>query len=77
MSTVIWWVDSSYNSHRDCKGHTGYMMSLGKKEVASYPMKKIKCVKVNKKRISRGRHRWELPGNYRDFIVVMVFYLFF
>ena len=21
-------------------------------------------------------HRWELPGNYRDFIVVMVFYLF-
>ena len=24
-----------------------------------------------------GAHRWELPGNYRDFIVVMVFYLFF
>ena len=23
-----------------------------------------------------GPHRWELPGNYRDFIVVMVFYLF-
>ena len=22
------------------------------------------------------RHIWELPGNYRDFIVVMVFYLF-
>ena len=21
-------------------------------------------------------HRWELPGNYRDFIVVMLFYLF-
>ena len=23
-----------------------------------------------------GGHRWELPGNYRDFIEVMVFYLF-
>ena len=21
-------------------------------------------------------HRWELPGNYRDFIVVMVYYCF-
>ena len=28
--------------------------------------------------LSNGRnHRWELPGNYRDFIVVMVFYLFY
>ena len=26
---------------------------------------------------SRLHHRWELLGNYRDFIVVMVFYLFF
>ena len=29
-------------------------------------------------RAGRGSgHKWELPGNYRDFIVVMVFYLFF
>ena len=28
--------------------------------------------------ITRGeKHIWELPGNYCDFIVVMVFYLFF
>ena len=26
-------------------------------------------------RLRLQRHRWELPGNYRDFIVVMVFYL--
>ena len=26
--------------------------------------------------IAPAIHRWELPGNYRDFIVVMVFHLF-
>ena len=30
MSTIDWWVDASYNTHDDCKGHTGMMMSLGR-----------------------------------------------
>jgi hypothetical protein len=29
MSTIRWWVDSSYNVHEDCKGQTGAIMSLG------------------------------------------------
>ena len=28
------------------------------------------------RRIYTRRHKWELPGNYRDFIGVMVFYSF-
>ena len=24
---IRWWVDASYNSHGDCKGHIGAMMS--------------------------------------------------
>ena len=35
MSTVKWWVDASYGTHWDCKGHTGMMMSLGKGAVLS------------------------------------------
>ena len=35
MSIIRWWVDSSYNTHWDSKGHTGAMMSLGKGAVIS------------------------------------------
>ena len=28
LSIVKWLVDASYNTHNDCKGHTGYMMTL-------------------------------------------------
>ena len=30
LTTIRWWVDVSYGTHSDCKGHTGMMMSLGK-----------------------------------------------
>ena len=31
--------------------------------------------KVTGNILATKAHRWELPGNYRDFIAVMVFYL--
>ena len=34
-------------------------------------------VEIEEINLSPQGHRWELPGNYRDFIMVMVFYLFF
>ena len=30
LTPFKWWVDASYGTHSDCKGHTGMMMSLGK-----------------------------------------------
>ena len=30
LPTIKWWVDASYSTHSDCKGHIGMMMSLGK-----------------------------------------------
>ena len=38
VSMIRWWVDASYNAHDDCKGHTGAMMSLGKRGVLSKTM---------------------------------------
>ena len=29
LSILKWWVDASYNTHDDCKGHTGAMTNLG------------------------------------------------
>jgi hypothetical protein len=29
LSIIKWWVDASYATHGDCRGHTGAMMSLG------------------------------------------------
>ena len=40
LSIVKWWVDASYASHDDCKGHTGAMMSLGKGAVMSFSRKR-------------------------------------
>ena len=42
VSVVNWWVDASYNTRNDCRGHTGTMMSLGKGGVLSLSLKKIK-----------------------------------
>ena len=39
MSMVIWWVDASCNTHECCKGHTGFMMYLGKRKVVISPRK--------------------------------------
>ena len=30
LNNIRWWVDASYNTHEDCKGHIGGMMTLGK-----------------------------------------------
>ena len=35
MSTIKWWIDVSYATHDDYKGHRGAMMSLGKGAVIS------------------------------------------
>ena len=29
MGLVRWYVDASYGTHEDCRGHTGAMMTLG------------------------------------------------
>lgn len=39
LSTIKWWVDASDNTHADCKGHTGAMMSLGKGATVSISKK--------------------------------------
>jgi hypothetical protein len=30
LNVIKWWVDASYATHGDCRGHTGVMMSLGR-----------------------------------------------
>jgi hypothetical protein len=45
MTTIRWWVDASYGTHSDCKGHTGMMMSLGK----GAPMSMSRGQKLNTK----------------------------
>ena len=35
LSLLNWLMDESYDKHDDCRGHTGYMMILGKGEVLS------------------------------------------
>ena len=37
MTTIRWWVDTSYNNHSYYKGHTGMMMSLGRGAAMSMP----------------------------------------
>ena len=39
MSVIHWWVDASYNVHKDYHGQTGAMMSLGKGVVISFSRK--------------------------------------
>jgi N-acetylglucosamine kinase-like BadF-type ATPase len=29
LNIVKWWVDASYATHGDCKGHTGATMAMG------------------------------------------------
>jgi hypothetical protein len=45
LSVIKWWVDASDRTHMDCKGHSGYAMSLGKGAVVSYSKKQ----KINTK----------------------------
>ena len=35
LGTILHYVDASYAVHPDCKGHTGYMMTLGEGAVCS------------------------------------------
>jgi hypothetical protein len=30
LKIVAWWVDASFTTHKECRGHTGGMMSLGR-----------------------------------------------
>ena len=39
MSMIHWWVDDSYNTNTDCRGHVGAMMSPGHGEVKSLSKK--------------------------------------
>ena len=45
LSIVKWWIDASYLTHDDCRGHTGAMMSLGKGAIISF----LKKQKLNMK----------------------------
>ncbi len=45
LSTIRWWVDASHTVHKDCQGHTGAMMSLGKGAAISFSKKQ----KINNK----------------------------
>ena len=39
FSVVNWWIYVSYNTPDDCRGHTGIMMSLGKRAVLTSSLK--------------------------------------
>jgi hypothetical protein len=39
MNSIHWWVDASYGTHWDWKGHTGMMASLGKGALMSFSHK--------------------------------------
>ena len=39
VGLVRWWADGSYNAHKDCEGHTGHMMTLGKGAAISASLK--------------------------------------
>ena len=57
LSNIKWLVvDASYNTHEDCKGHTGGMMSLGKGAVLSKSTKQ----KLNTRSLTKS----ELVGAY-------------
>jgi hypothetical protein len=45
LTTIQWWVNTSYTTHDDCQGHMGAMMSLGKGATISFSNK----LKVNTK----------------------------
>eukprot|EP00804_Cyclotella_cryptica_P018597 CCRYP_011397-RA/>CCRYP_011397-RA protein AED:0.44 eAED:0.44 QI:0/0/0/1/0/0/2/0/172 len=47
ISTIRWWVDSSYNVHDDCRGQTGAMMSLsGGAPISMSRKQKLTCKRV-------------------------------
>ena len=54
METIHWYVDASYGTHSDCKGHTGMMMTLGSGAAMSMP----KAHKLNTKKLHRSRASW-------------------
>eukprot|EP00804_Cyclotella_cryptica_P028114 CCRYP_010986-RA/>CCRYP_010986-RA protein AED:0.46 eAED:0.47 QI:0/0/0/1/0/0/3/0/219 len=54
MSVIRRWVDALYNTHHDCRGQTGAMMSLGKGVVMSFSRKQ----KLNVQSSSEGELVW-------------------
>jgi hypothetical protein len=45
LTTIQWWVNASHATHKDCLGHMGAMMSLGKGATISFSNK----LKINTK----------------------------
>ena len=35
FNSIKWWVDISYTTHQNCKGHTGGTLSIGKESIYS------------------------------------------
>ena len=35
LTIIKWWIDASYNVHRDARGHNGAMMTMGKGAIIS------------------------------------------
>ena len=45
LSIVKWWVDASYNTHKNCKGHTVTTMTLEEGAIISISNRQIFNVK--------------------------------
>jgi hypothetical protein len=55
LNVIKWWVDASFTTHDDCRGHTGGTMSLGKGSITGTPKKQ----KIN----TRSSTESELVGD--------------
>ena len=63
LEVVKWWVNSFYNSHNGCRGHTSAMTSLGRGEVVSLYLNQ----KLNTKISTQG----ELVGSHERLHIVL------
>jgi hypothetical protein len=56
LDIVKWWVDVSYATHGDCKGHTGATVSMGTGSITGISIKRDQYEKLHRVR-ARGRPR--------------------
>ena len=63
LLVVDLWIYSSYNAHDYCRGHTGFMVSLGKGGVLSLSLKHNMNVKIS----TEGK----LVGSHNGIIVLL------
>ena len=52
LTLCQWWVDASYATHEDCKGHTGAGMSFGKGMALGYSWKHKQTAKSSTEGVS-------------------------